>query len=101
MTAALLPTPGISSTSSTSTAATRTALAPGLKVELEKLRKEFAACVDCSSAKTEAGKRNIQRLDTQIKAIESRLGVGASSPAAASTAATSAPARPGSIDTYA
>jgi hypothetical protein len=77
------------------------ASAPGLKVQLGKLKKEHAACVNCESAKTEVGQRNIQRLDVQIQQLESRLSVQAkpaSAPAATSTSGTTV----GTVtDTYA
>jgi hypothetical protein len=64
---------------------------PGLEVQLDKLKKEHAACVNCESAKTAAGQRNIQRLDGQIQQLEARLSVQsspASSPATTSKSAT-------------
>ena len=54
----------------------------GLRVELAKLRKEYSACVNCDSANTQAGKLNIQKLDTQIKSLESRLTTPTQSAAA-------------------
>ncbi|HEY4367542.1 MAG TPA: hypothetical protein VGN07_09965 [Steroidobacteraceae bacterium] len=86
---------------STGVATQTTATAPGMKVELEKLRKEHSACVNCASAETDVGKRNIQRLETQIAQIEARLGVQGARPTESVDSTVSSTSRSGSIDAYA
>jgi hypothetical protein len=81
--------------------AVRSASAPGIEVELDKLKKEHSACVNCSSASTESGKRNIQQLDVRIKQLEARLSVNATGATRAIDSIVASTARPGSIDLYA
>ena len=45
----------------------------GLQVELARVKKEYSACVNCSSADTESGQRNIEQLSTRIQQIEARI----------------------------
>ena len=80
---------------------TRDASAPGVKVQLEKLKKEQAACVNCASAKTDAGQRNIQRLNTQIQQLESRLAIQRTGRDEAVMTPASSTASLSLIDTYA
>lgn len=95
----------ISSASSLAAASTGdpqgTATAASMKVELRKLEREHAACVNCSSASTDAGQRNIQRLEIQIEQIKSRLSVPSTQSADSVNAPVSSTARPGSVDIYA
>ena len=75
----------------------------GNAVELAKLRKEYSACINCSSAKTTEGARNIHKLDNQIKTLEARMEQSKQiAPAAEANRTESATATSGSlIDIYA
>lgn len=66
----------------TAISSTSTALPPilggdpktgGAEVALQKLRKEYSACVNCDTADTPEGKRNIDDLGNQIRVLEERL----------------------------
>jgi phage shock protein A len=75
-----------------------------LRAELTRYEKQRTECVNCSSARTIEGKRNIQNLDSQIDTLKAKLTVVAQShaPASASEARSStAPSAAGRIDVYA
>lgn len=77
-----------------------------LRADLARYERVRTDCVNCSSAKTIEGKRNIQNLDTQISAIKAKLTVvpqpGASASVAGGEARSStATATAGRIDVYA
>lgn len=75
----------------------------GDAVELARLRKEYSACVNCSSATTSEGKRGIQQLDNQIKTLESRMKMPPQATPSAVIAAATSPATSSTslIDVYA
>ena len=58
---------------STSSAVATTAPSGGLRAELARMKKEYSACINCASANTEAGRQNIQQLDTRIQQIQARI----------------------------
>jgi hypothetical protein len=96
----------IGSPSSVTPAATTSSGGSGLKAELARVQKEYSACVNCASANTDAGRRNIQQLDIKIQQIQSRIE--AATPVAKTASvdtAVSAAAAPAAsatrIDTYA
>jgi hypothetical protein len=75
-----------------------------LRAELARYERVRSDCVNCSSAKTIEGKRNIQNLDTQISALKAKL-TGVPQPNAATTGVAEArssttPATAGRIDVY-
>jgi hypothetical protein len=75
-----------------------------LRAELARYEKVRSDCVNCPSAKTIEGERNIQNLDTQISALKAKLTVVAQPDASASGAesrSSTAPAVVGRIDVYA
>ncbi len=82
------------------TGASKTAL----RAQLARYEKVRTDCVNCSSASTIEGKRNIQNLDTQISTLKAQLTVVPQSDASASSGeatSTSAPAAVGRVDVYA
>jgi hypothetical protein len=44
-----------------------------LRADLARYQKKLSDCVNCESAKTPEGKRNIQDLDTRIGALKAQL----------------------------
>jgi len=76
-----------------------------LRADLTRLEKQLSDCVNCSSAKTPEGKRNIQDLSTRIGDLKARLNVVTeASPAASSDGSGSARGSSflrGRIDVYA
>ncbi len=77
-----------------------------LRAELARYERVRTDCVNCSSAKTIEGKRNIQSLDTQISALKAKLTVvqqpdASTSRAGSEAVSSSAPAPAGRIDVYA
>lgn len=72
-----------------------------LRADLTRYEKQLSDCVNCSSAKTPEGKRNIQDLGTRISALKAQLNVAPqASGGSAVEKASSAPASRG-IDVYA
>jgi hypothetical protein len=75
-----------------------------LRAEIARYERVRSDCVNCSSAKTIEGQRNIQSLDTQISALKAKLTV-VPRPEASTTGAearsSSTPATAGRIDVYA
>jgi hypothetical protein len=84
-------------------ASSGSASAAGLRAQLVLYKKEYSACVNCSSAETLAGKANIQDLAGQIKTVETRLQqVQTTQPTAEATAPRSPIAALGNqLDVYA
>src|SRR4051812_24793067 len=75
-----------------------------LRAELARYERVRSDCVNCSSAKTIEGKRNIQNLDTQISALKAKLTVVPKPDASTSGAearSSTTPATAGRIDVYA
>ena len=64
-----------------------------LRADLARYEKKLSDCVNCESAKTPEGKRNIQDLDAQIGALKAQLKVVPQSD--------STPAVRGRVDVYA
>lgn len=87
-----------------SSSAPTTPAPTGLKGELAKARKEYSACINCASANTDAGRRNIQQLDVKIQQIQARIDASAAPASPATAAAASLPdpgVAAGRIDVYA
>jgi len=61
--------PAAAGTSSTGSGAT----AAGLQARLDRYQQELSDCVNCDSAKTPAGKQNIQAVSSKIADIKSRI----------------------------
>ena len=76
-----------------------------LRADLARYEKQLSDCVNCSSARTPEGKRNIQDLNARIGDLKARLnGVTEATPAAPSGGSSSATASPflrSRIDVYA
>jgi hypothetical protein len=75
-----------------------------LRVELARYEKVRSDCVNCASAETIEGKRNIQNLDTRISALKAKLAVVAQPDASATAGearSSTASAVAGRIDVYA
>lgn len=45
----------------------------GLQAQLDRYQKELSDCVNCDSAKTPAGKADIQAVSNKISAVKSRI----------------------------
>jgi hypothetical protein len=45
----------------------------GLEAELAQYRKQLSECVTCATANTPEGRREIQRIENQIRAITTRI----------------------------
>jgi len=67
----------------------------GAGVELAKLRREYSACINCATAETPEGQRNIQSLAAQIKTLEARQDEGRTSTASAPDVNAGVVAEPG------
>jgi len=61
-----------STTGATGSSASPSAAA-ALQAQLDRYQKELADCVNCSSAKTEAGKQNIQDISGKISDLKARI----------------------------
>jgi hypothetical protein len=76
-----------------------------LRADLARYEKQLSDCVNCASASTPEGKRNIQDLSAQIGSLKSRLNVVPRADAAASVGesktATASSGVGGRIDVYA
>ncbi len=75
-----------------------------LRADLERYEKERTECVNCVSAKTPEGQRNIHNLDAQISTLRTELTAVARPDASASASearSSTAPAAAGRIDVYA
>jgi len=75
-----------------------------LRADLARYEKERSACVNCASAETIDGKRNIQTLDTRINALKAQLTtVPRAAPSASvdESRSATAPVATGRIDVFA
>jgi hypothetical protein len=76
-----------------------------MRADLARYEKELAECVNCASASTPEGKRNIQDLGAQIGTLKARLSVvpqsGVPASAGESRSATAFSAIGGRVDVYA
>ena len=76
----------------------------GLRAQLSRYEKERSACVNCASADTIEGKRNIQNIDSEINSLKARLTAVPRADATVSSVearTATAPAAAGRIDVYA
>ena len=64
---------GIAATARTSAVDVSTPRPAGLDAQKERVQKQLADCVNCSSASTPEGKARIEKLSAQLSAVESRL----------------------------
>jgi hypothetical protein len=85
------PMPGLAAIGSSAVGAAQSGTSKtALRADLARYERVRTDCVNCSSAKTIEGKRNIQNLDTQISAIKAKLTVVPQAGAAASVAGSQA-----------
>jgi hypothetical protein len=64
---------GIAATARTSAAGVATPGPAGLDAQKERVQKQLADCVNCSSASTPEGKAKIEKLSAQLSAVDARL----------------------------
>ena len=76
-----------------------------IRADLARYEHKLSDCVNCASAQTPEGKRNIQDLNTQISTLKAQLNVVPRPASAASTdeavSATASPTATGRLDVYA
>lgn len=72
-----------------------------LRADLSRYEKQLSDCVNCDSARTPEGKRNIQDLDARISTLKAQLNIVPQAGSGAAVGESVSPTASGRIDVYA